>query len=109
MSFYQTCVPSFLQILGSLQGVLTKAEAFCQAKNVAPETLLGARLYPDMFPLARQIQIASDFAAKTCARLTGSAVPSIPDSEKTFEELKQRLASTVEYIRAFEPAEFDGA
>lgn len=109
MSFYETCVPSFLQILGSLPGVLTKAEAFCKSKNVAPETLLGARLYPDMFPLSRQIQTASDFAAKSCARLTGSAVPTVPDTEKTFEELKARLAGTVEYIRAFKPAEFDGA
>jgi hypothetical protein len=109
MSFYDASVPAFLQILGSLQGVLTKAEAFCKAKNVAPEVLLGARLYPDMFPLTRQIQTACDFAAKTCARLTSSEVPAIPDTEKTFEELKQRLASTVDYVRAFTPSQFEGA
>jgi uncharacterized protein len=109
MSLYDASVPAFLQILGSLQGVLTKAEAYCKAKNVAPESLLGARLSPDMFPLTRQIQTASDFAAKSCARLTQSDVPAIPDTEKTFEELKQRLASTIDYVKAFKPSQFEGA
>jgi uncharacterized protein len=109
MSFHDAVVPAFLQILGSLSGILTKAEAHCKAKNIQPEVLLGARLYPDMLPLTKQIQIASDFAAKTCARLTGSEVPSTPDTEKTFDELKQRLARTADYVRAFKPAQFDGA
>jgi hypothetical protein len=109
MSFHDAVVPAFLQILGSLSGILTKAEAHCKAKNIQPEVLLGARLYPDMLPLSKQIQIASDFAAKTCARLTGSEVPSTPDTEKTFDELKQRLARTADYVRAFKPAQFDGA
>ena len=109
MSFHDAVVPAFLQILGSLSGILTKAEAHCKAKNIQPEVLLGARLYPDMLPLTKQIQIASDFAAKTCARLTGSEVPSTPDTEKTFDELKQRLARTADYVRTFKPAQFDGA
>ena len=67
MSFHDATVPAFLQILGSLTGLLTKAEAHCAAKNIKPEVLLNARLYPDMYPLTRQIQTASDFAAKTCA------------------------------------------
>jgi hypothetical protein len=94
MSFHDATVPAFLQILGSLEGLLTRAEAHCKAKNIQPEVLLSARLYPDMYPLTRQIQTASDFAAKTCARLTGSEVPSVPDTEKTFEELQQRIAKT---------------
>jgi hypothetical protein len=109
MSFYDATVPAFLQILGSLSGLLTKAEAHCKAKNIAPEVLLSARLYPDMLPLSRQIQLVCDFAAKSCARLTHSEVPSIPDTEKTFEELKQRLAKTIDYVKAFKPAQFDGA
>jgi hypothetical protein len=109
MSFHDATVPAFLQILGSLEGLLTKAEAHCKAKNIQPEVLLSARLYPDMFPLTRQIQTASDFAAKTCARLTGSEVPSVPDTEKTFEELQQRIAKTVDYVKAFKPAQFEGA
>ena len=109
MSFHDATVPAFLQILGSLEVLLTKAEAHCKAKNIQPEVLLSARLYPDMFPLTRQIQTASDFAAKTCARLTGSEVPSVPDTEKTFEELQQRIAKTVDYVKAFKPAQFEGA
>src|ERR1700712_4926345 len=109
MSFYDATVPAFLQILNSLSGILTKAEAHCAAKNIKPEVLLGARLYPDMLPLSKQIQLASDFAAKGCARLTHSEVPSVPDTEKTFEELRQRLAKTAEYVQAFKPAQFDGA
>ena len=109
MSFYESSVPAFLQILGSLTGLLTKAEAHCKAKNIQPEVLLGARLYPDMLPLSRQVQLACDFAAKGCARLSGSEVPSTPDTEKTFEELKARLSKTIDYVKAFKPAQFDGA
>src|SRR3984885_4360333 len=109
MSFHDATVPAFLQILGSLQGILSKAEAHCKAKNIAPEVLLSARLYPDMLPFAKQIQLVSDFAAKSCARLTHSEVPTTPDTEKTFEELKQRLAKTIAYVNAFKPAQFEGA
>jgi hypothetical protein len=109
MSFYDASVPAFLQILGSLSGILTKAEAHCKAKNIQPEVLLGARLFPDMLPLSKQIQLASDFAAKGCARLAHSEVPSTPDTEKTFDELKARLAKTVDYLKTFKPAQFEGA
>jgi uncharacterized protein len=109
MSFHDASVPAFLQILGSLSGILTKAEAHCAAKNIAPEVLLGSRLYPDMLPLSKQIQLVCDFAAKGCARLTGSEVPSVPDTEKTFEELKARLARTIDYVKAYKPAQFEGA
>ncbi len=110
MSFYDASVPAFLQILGSLSGLLTKAEAHCKAKNIQPEVLLGARLYPGhAAAVSKQIQLACDFAAKGCARLTHSEVPSTPDTEKSFEELRQRLAKTSEYVKAFKPAQFDGA
>jgi hypothetical protein len=109
MSFYDATVPAFLQILGSLNGLLTKAEAHCKAKNIQPEVLLSARLYPDMLPFSRQIQLACDYATKGCARLTHSEVPSTPDTEKTFEELRQRLAKASDYVKAFKPAQFEGA
>src|SRR3982074_3969127 len=108
MSFYDATIPAFLQILGSLTGLLGKAEAHCQTKNIQPEVLLGARLYPDMLPFTRQIQLACDFAAKSCARLTHSEVPSTPDPEKTFDELRERLAKTIDYVKAFKPAPFEG-
>jgi hypothetical protein len=109
MSFYDATVPAYLQILGSLTGLLGKAETYCETKKVAPEVLLGARLYPDMLPLSKQIQLACDFAAKGCARLTGSELPVTPDTEKSFAELRQRLANTIDYVKRFTPAQFDGA
>jgi len=109
MSFYDTTIPAFLQMLNSLTDLLTKAEAHCKAKKIQPEVLLGARLYPDMLPFSRQIQLMSDFAAKGCARLTHSELPSMPDTEKTFDELKQRLAKTIDYLKSFKPAQFEGA
>lgn len=109
MSFYDATVPAYLQILGSLSGLLTKAEAHCKAKNIQPEVLLGSRLYPDMLPLSKQIQLATDFATRGCARVTQSEVPATPDTETTFEELRQRLARTIDYVKSFKPAQFEGA
>src|SRR6267378_7572972 len=109
MSFYDATVPAYLQILNSLSGLLTKAEAYCEAKKIQPDVLLASRLYPDMLPLSKQIQLASDFAAKGCARVTHSEVPSTPDTEKTFAELQQLLAKTIEYVKGFKPAQFAGA
>src|SRR3982074_2865733 len=109
MSFYDASVPAFLQILGSLSGLLTKAEAHCKAKNIQPDALFGSRLYPDMLPLSKQVQLACDFAAKGCARLSHSEVPSTPDTETTFAELQQRLAKTTDYGRGYKRAQFEGA
>jgi uncharacterized protein len=109
MSFYDATVPAYLQILGSLSAILTKAEAHCEARKIQPDVLLGARLYPDMLPLTSQIHTVCDFAAKGCARLTHSEVPSNPNTEKTFAELKQRLANTIEYVKTFKPEQFVGA
>jgi uncharacterized protein len=109
MSFYEASVPAFLQILGSLSGILSKAEAHCAARNIQPEVLLGARLYPDMLPLSRQIQLACDFSGKGCARLANVDVPSTPDTENNFQDLRQRLAKTIDYLKTFAPAQFEGA
>jgi uncharacterized protein len=108
MSLYDATVPPFLQTLGALSGLLTKAEAHCAAKNIKPEVLLSARLYPDMLPLTKQIQLACDFAAKGCARLTHSEVPSVPDTETSFAELRQRLASTIDCVKGYQPEQFEG-
>jgi uncharacterized protein len=109
MSFYEASVPAFLQILGSLSGILGKAEAHCKARNIQPDVLLGARLYPDMLPLSRQIQMVCDFAVKTCARLTQNEVPSTPETETSFDELRARLGNAADYVKAFKPAQFDGS
>ena len=109
MSFYDSAVPAYLQILNSLSAIIDKAEVHCAAKKIQPEALLGARLFPDMLPFSRQIQLVCDFAAKGCARLTGSEVPVTPDSETSFAELKQRLAKTIKYLNDFKSSQFDGA
>ena len=109
MSFHDAVVPAYLQMLNSLTGLLTKAEAHCAAKKIDPSVMLGSRLFPDMLPLSKQIQLVSDFAAKGCARLTHSEVPSTPDTETSFAELKQRLAKTIDYVKSFKPDQFEGA
>ncbi|MGY3293838.1 hypothetical protein ACVWWP_006905 [Bradyrhizobium sp. LM3.6] len=109
MSFHDAAVPAYLQMLNSLTGLLTKAEAHCAAKKVDPSVLLGSRLFPDMLPLSKQIQLVSDFASKGCARLTHSEVPSTADTETSFAELKQRLAKTIDYVKSFKPEQFEGA
>jgi hypothetical protein len=109
MSFYDATVPAFLQILGALNGLANKAEAHCKAKNIKEEVMLGMRLYPDMLPLTKQFQIACDFAGKSCARLAHVEVPSTPDTETTFGELRQRIAKTIDYVKTFKPAQFEGA
>lgn len=109
MSFYDATVSAYLQTLTSLSGLLTKAEAHCEAKKIQPEVMLNARLYPDMLPFTRQIQLACDFASKGSARISHSEVPSTPDIEKTFAELHQRLSNTIAYLKAFKPEQFDGA
>jgi len=108
MSFYDSAVPAYLQMLGSLSASLTKAEAYAADKKIEPATLLGTRLFPNMLPLSRQIQLACDFATKGVARLTGSEVPSIPDVETTFEELQARVARTIDYLKTYKPAQFEG-
>jgi uncharacterized protein len=109
MSFYDATVPAYLQVLNSLSGLLTKAEAYCEAKKIQPEVLLASRLYPDMLPLSKQIQLAGDFAVRGCARVTHNEVPATPDTEKTFAELRQRLAKAADYVKSFKPAQFEGA
>ena len=109
MSFYDATVPLFIQMLTALTGILTKAEAHCERKGIAPEVMLSARLYPDMLPFTKQVQLACDFAGKSAARLADVEVPSTADTEKSFDELRQRLARTIEYLKTFKPAQFEGA
>lgn len=109
MSLFDSSVPAFVQILTSLSAVLDKAEAHATAKKIQPDVLLGARLFPDMFPLILQIQHACDLAGRACARLTQVDVPVTADTETTFAELKQRIERTIEYVKAFKRAQFDGA
>jgi len=109
LSMYQASVPAFLQMLNNLTAMFEKAEAFTIERKVEEVVLLNWRLAPDMFALTRQVQIAADFAKGTTARLAGAAVPSYADEEKSFAEIKQRLAKTVTFVQGFKPADIDGS
>ena len=109
LSMYQASVPTFVQILTALSGVLDKAQAFAAAKKCDPGVLLAARLAPNMFALTQQVQIACDFAKGATARLAGTEVPSWPDHEKTFAELQQRIKKTTDFVQTFKPAQIDGS
>lgn len=109
ISMYTASVPVFRQMLNSLKDILNKAEAHAAAKKIEPDALLQARLYPDMFPLVRQVQIASDFAKSVSARLAGVDVPAYEDNERTFADLQQRIAKTLALLDSLTPAQVDGS
>ncbi|MHB8534151.1 MAG: DUF1993 domain-containing protein [Sulfuricaulis sp.] len=109
ISMYQASVPVFLRMLDNLVAILEKGAAHAEAKKIDPAVLVNARLYPDMFPFSRQIQIATDVAAGGAARLSGMEPPKTPDTEATFAELIARVRKTIEYIKTFKPAQIDGS
>jgi uncharacterized protein len=109
ISMYKASVPVFVQHLGALSAILKKAADHCAARKIEPSVLLNARLYPDMFALTRQVQIATDHAKGAVARLAGREVPSFADSETTFEELEARIAKTLDFVRSVKPEEIDGS
>ncbi len=109
ISMYQATVPPFLQTLEGLANVLDKAEAFCIAKKIEPSVLVNSRLAPNMFALARQVQIACDFAKGASARLAGLDVPSYTDNEATIADLKARVAKTVAFVKSIDAAKIDGS
>jgi uncharacterized protein len=108
-TLYEASVPVFTQMLGGLKTVLHKAEAHVEAKKLDPNALLQARLYPDMFTLLRQVQVASDFAKGVCARLANVEVPKLEDKEVSFADLQQRIDTVLSFIGGLQPAQFDGA
>jgi hypothetical protein len=109
MSMFQASVPPALQILNSLAAILDKTAAHCEARKIDPAVLLGSRLYPDMFPLRRQIQIVTDHAKGLAARLAGVEVPVYDDNESSLAELKDRIARTLAFVGGFAPAQIDGS
>jgi hypothetical protein len=108
LTIYETSVPVFIRALSILSAILDKASAHARANKLDPAELVEARLAPDMFTLARQVQAASDAAKSCAARLTGSDIPSFPDTEKTLPELQDRIAKTIAYLRSFNPSQFEG-
>ena len=108
-AIYTASIPVFKQMLGGLREVLAKADAHASAKNIDPNALLQARLFPDMFPLLRQVQVATDFAKSVSARLAGVEVPKGEDTEQSFADLQSRIASVLAFIGGLDIARFDDA
>jgi len=109
LSMYQASAPVFVQGLTGLLTALDKAVAHAEHRKIDPQALLQARLYPDMFPFARQVQIATDFAKGGVARLAGVEPPVYEDVDVTFEGLRSRVEATLAYVGSFEPAQVDGS
>ncbi len=102
-------VKQFATILGNLDGCLVKAVAYAERKPFDVSVLLNARLFPDMFPLSRQVQAACDAAKFAAARSSGKEAPKHPDTETTVDELRARIRSVVEFLGTFDAADFEGA
>jgi uncharacterized protein len=109
LTVYDALIPPMVRGLENLSHILDKAVAQWKSEDKDLAVLLEARLAPDMFPFTRQIQIVSDVAKMGAGKLAGEEPPSFPDEEKTFPELQQRIAKTLDYIRRFQPEQFDGA
>ena len=106
---YQASMPLIIRALNNLAAILEKGAAHAEAKKIDPAVLINSRLYPDMFPLVKQVQIASDVARRGAARLAGLEAPKIEDNETTFPELIARLNKTVAYLETFTASTIDGS
>jgi hypothetical protein len=109
ISMYQASALRFVPMLHNLSAMLDKAEAHCEAKKIEPLALTSFRLYPDMLPFTRQVQIACDSAKGAVARLAGLEIPKHEDTEQSFAELKARIAKTLDFIQSVKPAQIDGS
>jgi hypothetical protein len=109
ISMYEATIPVLIRSMNNLGAILVKAAAHCEAKKIDPAVLVGSRLFPDMFPLSRQVQIAADMAKAGSSRLAGLTPPSFEDTEKTFAELIARLDKTIAHLETIKPAQLAGA
>lgn len=108
-SMHAASVPVFRQMLSALAGLLAKAEAHAAARNIEPEALLQARLFPDMFALQRQVAVATDFAQSIAARLAQIEVPASPEPSPGFAGLQARIAQALVFLDGLPSAAFEGS
>jgi len=108
ISMYQVSMPVFKRMLSNLTEILQKGALYAEAKKIDPAVLIASRLYPDMFALARQVQVATDTAKGCAARLAGKEIPKYEDNEATFPELIARVKKTVAFLDTFKPEQIDG-
>ena len=109
MSLYQAAVPVYIHMLERLLAIVDKAVAHCEAKKIEPAVLLNSRLAPDMRPLSFQLQIAAFGAHKSVAELAGLGEVGLPDNDTTFEQIKERVNKTIEFLKSVKPAQVDGS
>ncbi len=109
ISMYLASVPPILRALTNLRAILEKAAVHAEAKKITPSVLVNARLYPDMFPLSRQVQMATDNAKGATSRLAGMEPPKYEDNESTFPELVARIDKTIAMLEKFKPEQIDGS
>jgi len=109
ISMYKASVPVCIRMLNNLIGILEKGAAHCEEKGIDPTVLVNGRLFPDMFPLVRQVQIASDIAKRGAARLAGLEPETVPDTETSFDDMIGRVRGVIAFLEAFEPAQIDGS
>ncbi|MEX2164570.1 MAG: DUF1993 domain-containing protein [Sulfuricaulis sp.] len=107
-SMYHASIPAFIRMMGNLAEVLKKGATHATSRKIDPTVLINSRLFPDMLPLARQVQIASDTAKGCAARLAGQEPPKFEDNESTFPELLARTDKTVAFLKTFKPGQIDG-
>jgi len=107
--YYEFTIPVFVRSLTNLKAILEKAKIFAQEKGISEADLLGARLAPDMFPLSKQVQIATDNAKGAAGRLAGVEVPKMEDTETTIDQLCARIDKTLAYLQTFTPEQFADA
>jgi uncharacterized protein len=109
LSMFDATIPPLKRTLNNLSHILKKGEEYADAKKIEHAVLLNARLFPDMYPLIRQVQIATDMSKGAAARLAGLEVPSYDDNETTFAELQARIAKTIAFIDTVKPEQLEGA
>jgi len=109
LTMHTATVPTCARTLNSLAAILEKAAAHAEARKINPAALLGTRLYPDMLPLAMQIQLANDSARSGAARLAGEEVPAFEAKERGIPEWIGATRATIAFIESLQPAQFEGA
>ena len=108
LSMYQASVPVFVQHLNGLSSVLDKAATWVASRKIDPAVLLATRIYPDMFPLWRQVREVTNHAVNSTAKLAGVDIPKLPESETSIDELKARIAAAIAFLNTIKPAQIDG-
>ncbi len=109
LSMYTASIPALISMLSNLAKLLEQASTHTEAKKIEPNALLQARLFPDMFALTRQVQIASDQAKGAAARLAGIEVPKFEDQETTFPQLQERIAQTIAFLKSIRPEQLENS